>query len=325
MLKHNLINEAMDQCLRVAYECVGRTGWLPAYGAATIGDNRDLVIVRPNCSASGFLSLLNVTTGNPASIFSPVEPSLREAQELLGNEASDGVYRAIFGSPHPAQSQSGKAAHLLKRRGVEVYTLDYSSMTSEADRRWWVWARDERPYIHLKISLSKDGAVVINRKRPTRMASPDSHLLVHRLRGQHDALLVGARTIREDDPQMTYRGEEGYPAPQKIIFSQTQQFNPTLKVFQGAQPLILNPDCVMPGLKQMAQSGITSILVEGGLSTYRFFLDRSLWDELSLVWTQVASAENSEYLDRRLPIGEISAVGPDTWETVKVRIENQVR
>ena len=315
----------MAECIDLAHEHVGRTGRFPAFGTAVLNDAKETVVTRPGSSESTFVSSLCSNPANTSTIVSPVEPSLSEIEQFLHNRKSRHFRTAVFGALHPASTQAGRATDLLRENGVVVNLLDYSPVVSEADRRWWVWARDERPYIHLKISLSTDGAVVINRRTPTRLASPPSHRYVHRLRGQHDGLLIGAGTVRQDDPQMTYRGDEGYSQPTKIILSRTGLLSKSLKVFEGAAPIVVQPDHIRSRVRALARAGLTSILVEGGLMTYRLFLDRLLWDELSLVWTPVVSTKDSEYLDRRLPMGRISQVGNDIWETVRVRVVNRVR
>jgi 3,4-dihydroxy 2-butanone 4-phosphate synthase/GTP cyclohydrolase II len=73
-----------------------------------------------------------------------------------------------------------------------------------------------RPEVTLAYAQSLDGCLAAAPGRPTALSGPESKALTHRLRAQHDAILVGVGTVLADDPQLTVRLAQG-DHPQPII------------------------------------------------------------------------------------------------------------
>ena len=124
---------------------------------------------------------------------------------------------------------------------------------------------------------------------------------MHRLRAESDAILVGSRTLRLDNPSLTLRLWPGRRSPLRVVLGAHVDFpqsSPLLtdglptEIFTSRPiPLPASAGAVRctlldfsrPVIPQLLESlygeGVTSLLVEGGAATLQSFIDASCWDE----------------------------------------------
>jgi 3,4-dihydroxy 2-butanone 4-phosphate synthase/GTP cyclohydrolase II len=88
---------------------------------------------------------------------------------------------------------------------------------------WRERSRQDRPSVTLSFAQSLDGSLTARRGAPLRLSSPQSMELTHRLRGAHDAILVGIGTVLADDPRLTVRLAEGKD-PQPVVLDSQLRF-----------------------------------------------------------------------------------------------------
>lgn len=296
---------------------IGRTGIFPALAAVAYRNGRLLKLCEPNNVSSPLLSLLR-TQGDltGAHVAAAVEPTSEEAEIVVHLARQKNVASITVGTLHPSSVHKGKTFSALREGTIPVSDSGQNTLVSELDRRFWVWASHGRSYVHLKISLSSDGMVVPALGQKSHMAGPESKKRIHRLRGIYDALLLGATTVKMYDSQMTYRGEEELPQPRKIILSRSRDLAPTLSAFKGESPLISSEGDMLALMTELGGKGITSVLVEGGYSVYRLFMEQHVVDEVSLVWTPRKGTERGLVLPIGLPYGSLRTIGEDVWETI---------
>ncbi len=168
-----------------------------------------------------------------------------------------------------------------------------------------------RPAVTLSYAQSLDGSIAARRGRPLAISGSDSMRMTHDLRAQHDAILVGVNTVLADDPSLTVRLTGG-ESPQPIIVDSRLRFPLTAKLLQNAalRPWIATteeaswerqraleavgvrilrlPTAVNGGvdlvalLSQLADMGLTSLMVEGGAGIITSFLKARLVDRVVL-------------------------------------------
>ncbi len=153
---------------------------------------------------------------------------------------------------------------MLRRAGVEVEMApqDFAEKCLWLNRRFFTAHSLKRPFVTLKWARSADGW--LDRRRtpsnphPAAISTPSGRLAVHRLRGCHDAILVGSGTVLADHPRLDAR----------------------IAGCKNPLPLVIDYEASLADyLADLYARGITSVLVEGGSYTLQRFIDAGLWDE----------------------------------------------
>jgi 5-amino-6-(5-phosphoribosylamino)uracil reductase len=148
-----------------------------------------------------------------------------------------------------------------------------------------------RPYVVASVAVSLDGR--IDDAGPDRLvlSGPDDLDRVDGVRAGVDAILVGAGTVRSDDPRLLVRSPERRAArvarglaetPLRVVLSGGGPLDPAACVFTGPPTLVLTPGAggVAAALEQLREHGVERLLVEGGATVHTAFLAADLVDEL---------------------------------------------
>lgn len=161
------------------------------------------------------------------------------------------------------------------------------------------------PWVTLTWAQSLDGSIAERRGVPTAISGAESLVVTHRMRSAHDAILVGAGTVRSDDPRLTTRFVEGR-SPRPIVMDRHLHTPPTARLFEGGDrsPIFfcsseayqargaaltaagavceVVDDSPRPMLRtvldRLFSHGIESVMVEGGGEVLAAFLAAGLAD-----------------------------------------------
>lgn len=207
-----------------------------------------------------------------------------------------GIPRVVVGCVDPFARVHGQGIRMLREAGIEVTVGVLEAECLALNRRFITFQTQQRPYITLKWARSRDG--FIDRWRtdgsepPAQLSTPRTLMRVHRLRAQHQAIVVGHRTLLLDKPALTVRHWAGKD-PVRIVLG---------RVAEGEMPpgfaAYADIDTLLVGLHRR---GLQSVLVEGGLQTLQSFIDRGLWDE---AWEEVSALRlGSGVPAPRIPFG----------------------
>lgn len=168
----------------------------------------------------------------------------------------------------------------------------------------------ERPYVTLTYAQSLDGSISARRGEPMAISGPESLEMTHRLRAEHDAILVGIGTVLADDPLLSVRLVDG-PNPQPVIVDSQLRCPLHARMFRNDHaPWIATTDDADAGrqhalesigarvlrlpsnkigqvdlqhlLLKLSQLGINTLMVEGGAAIISSFLSSHLVDRLVL-------------------------------------------
>jgi len=117
-----------------------------------------------------------------------------------------GVSRVVYGAADPG-AESGGGGRELRRAGVDVVGPVVGDRRARAENPGFFSGRLGRPWVELKLALSLDGSIAGAAGERTPVTSSEAWAEVHRLRAGFDAVMVGGRTARIDDPLLTARGQ----------------------------------------------------------------------------------------------------------------------
>lgn len=116
-----------------------------------------------------------------------------------------GVVRVVYGAADPGQKSAG-GGEALENAGVEVLGPVWSPASARAENaEFFHTARHETPFLALKLAMSMDGRIAASEGSATRITGIEAEREVHRLRTGFDGVMVGAGTVRADDPRLTPR------------------------------------------------------------------------------------------------------------------------
>lgn len=182
-----------------------------------------------------------------------------------------GVARVVIGVVDPDQRVAGRGSDRLRDAGVTV-ELGVLADTIAHDLRAYVTHRRlGRPFVTLKLATTPDGRTTSDDPATQWITGAAARADGHRLRGAHDAILVGANTVRVDNPRLTTRDAPG-PDPVRVVLGRAPEGALVHPCLERSGEL----DAVVRGL---AADGITSVLVEGGGRVAAAFHDAGLVDE----------------------------------------------
>ncbi len=225
-----------------------------------------------------------------------------------------GVKRVVVGMLDPNPLVSGKGVRVLRRAGIHVDVGPGTDAAKELNRKFATHIKRKSPYINLKVAQSLDGFIAGAGSRRRYISSKDSLRLVHRWRTEYDAVLVGAGTIRKDNPLLNVRFARGRN-PAVIILDGKLTLTGRERVFHvdGERRLILLTTnaaysvkstivkklqrvgaevvpmrsskeriLVKHALRNLYGMHIGSILVEGGADVFNQFVSQNLIDEMNV-------------------------------------------
>ena len=196
----------------------------------------------------------------------------------------------------------------LRLQGIEVVTGVLEQEALRLNERFFTWISKQRPFITLKYAMTLDGKIAARTGDSKWITGEEARTFAHRLRRQHDAILVGIGTVLADDPELTCRMVQG-KNPVRVVLDSHLRISLMATVLNPAADTIiitsLEADAVkaealnaLPNVEvlrlplengklpidlvvtSLAQRGITSLLVEGGSAVHGAFKDAGYGDRV---------------------------------------------
>ena len=187
---------------------------------------------------------------------------------------------------------SGRGFQRLREVGIQVVTGILADEAARLNEKFICWHRHKRPFVHLKLAMSLDGRISLNKSVSTALSGEASRELVQDLRHEYDAILVGGNTVFVDDPNLTDRSGKPRRRPLvRVILDNRLRLKPDAKLASTASeiPTVVftekHPNELTQPLREksvdiveldggsrnlgevldvLAQREIQSVLVEGG-------------------------------------------------------------
>ncbi len=188
---------------------------------------------------------------------------------------AEALIRAQVGQVHigvrdPDTRVSGRGIAMLRAAGIEVVEDVFGDEVTEQLAPYLHHRRTGRPFVVLKMATTLDGCIAAADGTSQWITGSAARTAAHQLRAESDAILVGAGTVRADDPSLTTRLVEG-PSPRRVVLGRapsTAKVHPCLE-WQGPIPELLD---------HLGADGVLQVLVEGGARVAASFLDEGLVD-----------------------------------------------
>lgn len=193
-----------------------------------------------------------------------------------------GVARAVVGCKDPFAQVQGRGIQRLRDAGIEVDVGVCQSACEELNKVFFTFHRCKRPYITLKWAQSADGFIAKMDEEgfphPTKISNEWTQMHCHKLRAEHQAILVGKHTLLCDNPNLTTRYWKG-KSPVRIVLTHDANLDTHFHIFNSESKTFVMAGGLDNVMSDLYAKGIQSLLVEGGLEVLQQFIDSDLWDE----------------------------------------------
>jgi len=198
-----------------------------------------------------------------------------------------GITRVVVGALDPNPKVDGRGVARIRAAGIDVEVLDDPRARRQNDA-WRTWKTLGRPFVILKLAVTLDGRVTVPGSR--WVTGEESRRRVHELRAAVDAVAVGMGTVRADAPRLDARGvETPNGQPRRLAFGRGP--------LPPASELELRSGPLDQELRALAADGVQSLLLEGGPTLARSFLEADLVDKLLLFVAPTIAGEGQRWMD----------------------------
>lgn len=220
--------------------------------------------------------------------------------------------KVVIGSLDPHSAVQGKGIKRLKENNITVEVGCLENACKTLNKHFFTFHEKQRPYVLLKWAETMNGKLDCGNHAGsvTPISSKESKVLVHTLRNEYQAILVGKKTVEHDNPQLTTRVVVG-KNPIRVVLDSELQLNLNHAVFDNSsRTIVLNvikterkehiefvqlPNMSTQSiLNALFDLKIISVMVEGGLQTLNSFIEANHWDEAILLKSKVVCDQGTD-------------------------------
>lgn len=314
----------MAAAIRYARMDLGRTGTNPSVGTLLVKDGvivgRGITAVggRPHAETQAIAEAGELARGSTAYV--TLEPCAHHGRTPPCAEAlvTAGITRVLIAATDPDPRVSGKGAQILRDAGIDIVDGVMVAEAIEGLSGYLTRSLKKRPEVTLKLAVSADGMIGRKGEGQVAITGEIARRMVHVMRAQSDAIMVGAGTVEADDPELTCRlsGMERR-SPVRIVLDRNLGISTqsklaltakTVPVWIAALPgnnvqkrdMLEAAGCrilscedhegtiALPELlDDLGAEGVASILLEGGAETARNLLESGLVDRIALFTSDI--------------------------------------
>lgn len=360
----------MAQALQLARRGLGTTWPNPSVGAIVVAPSGEILARgwtapggRPHAEAVALDKAGEKARG--ATLYVTLEPCAHAGGRGLPCAeivAVTGPARAVIALTDPDPRTKGLGIARLAASGIEVKEGVLAEEARSVALGHILRVKEERPAVTLKLAVGSDGLVPKGSGAPVWITGPDARAHGHLLRARHDAILVGRGTVVADNPSLTCRlPGMSCRSPVRVVLDRRLRTPPQARLFddlmvpvwlicaadeehpntdalqdRGAEIVPVPVDShgllgARDALETLAARGITRVLVEGGPSVARAFLDADLVDEAVIYQGPKPAGSDGlmpfagEGLDRLTASGHFTQVGARSFVPDRMTSWRRVR
>ncbi len=296
----------MQRCLQLAQLGEYYVAPNPMVGAVLVAEDGTIVgegwheqYGGPHAEVNCFAAAPTDTALHECTLFVSLEPCSHYGKtppcaDLI---VSKGVKRVVVGCLDPNPQVAGRGIRKIREAGIEVVTGVLEEECRRLNKRFICLQEKKRPYVILKWAQTRDGVMGIRRSEVGRLgglevpheqprfviSNPLTKQIVHKMRAENMAILVGTNTALLDNPKLLTTHWEGRN-PIRVLLDRKRRVPKTAKIFSPEAETIVyseNTDWDFV-VRDLAARGIHSVLVEGGAQVLQHILDSGIYDELHI-------------------------------------------
>ncbi|MCX7797673.1 MAG: bifunctional diaminohydroxyphosphoribosylaminopyrimidine deaminase/5-amino-6-(5-phosphoribosylamino)uracil reductase RibD [Melioribacter sp.] len=309
----------MQVALELAKKGKGKVSPFPLVGALLVKNDRIIAAAyrnSPNEISTEIIALKNSKENiEGATLYTNLEPCTlsTDKSDCVDTIIKSKIKKIVIGTPNPKLNPYEQSINRFKKAGIEVKTGVLEKECIELNKFYFKFIKTSLPYVTLKMATTLDGKIADTKGNSKWISSAESRSLVHELRSEYDAVMVGINSVKVDNPKLTVRFVEGRN-PKRIVLDTKLQLSlksnlvknnddknliiltskkninrkRKIELYQrkGIEIIFLPEKNGKLDLKKallsLAQKNIISILVEGGSILFSSFIKQKLEDEILL-------------------------------------------
>jgi len=309
----------MKQALQLARRGLGKTSPNPMVGAVIVKDNRVIGKGYHHRFGGKHAEVDAIENAGEdvggATMYVTLEPCCHHGKTPPCVDAiiQNNIGEVIIGTLDPYPDMRGKSAKILNSHGIKTRVGVLEEECRCLNEAYLKYMASGLPFITVKFAQTLDGRIATSTGSSRWISSPASQRLAHKLRAQHDAVMVGIGTVITDNPQLTVRLVRGRN-PTRIVLDSRLRIPLDARVLMNQEeaPTIIATTSgadgeKLPALRKMGievltvpedeqgfidlphllealgKKGISLILVEGGAETITSLLRLNLADRLVVI------------------------------------------
>jgi diaminohydroxyphosphoribosylaminopyrimidine deaminase/5-amino-6-(5-phosphoribosylamino)uracil reductase len=299
----------MRRCLELAKNGLGTTYPNPMVGSVIVSDGKIIgegwhkKSGEPHAEVNAVNSVKDKSLLKKSTIYVSLEPCSHFGKTppccdlIIENE----IPNVVIGTVDPNVKVAGNGIKKLIDAGKNVIVGVLEAECRELNKRFFTYHNNKRPYVILKWTESQNGFIAPLTKleqRPVWITNTFSRQLVHKWRSEEQAILVGTKTVTDDNPKLDVRNWTG-KNPIRIVLDQNNRIPKKSHIFDNQLKSIVFSAIPKPNQEEntifeiidfkqnlaeqilhvLYKHQIQSVIVEGGAQTLQTFIDENLWDE----------------------------------------------
>lgn len=278
-LGHTRPNPAVGAVIVKRGKIIGE-GWHKKAG----GDHAEVAAIK-NASRRG-------ESAAGATIYVTLEPCSKPGRVGACTDAivAAGIKRVVYAVADPNPTNRGKAKRALAKHGVacELFKGD-KEVTAECRSLIASFRKHVLtglPYVTVKLAMSMDGKICDDWGGSNWITCEASRERTNFLRSTADAIMVGAETVRKDNPSLLARIHPNKDLI-RVVISKSGKLPKQAQVFTDGKNPTLVFDDAKKALKELGKMSVMDVLCEGGLKLATSLADAGLVDEWLTVMAPV--------------------------------------
>jgi diaminohydroxyphosphoribosylaminopyrimidine deaminase/5-amino-6-(5-phosphoribosylamino)uracil reductase len=299
----------INRCIKLAKNGLGTTfpnplvGSVIVYEDKIIGEGWHKKAGEPHAEVNAINSVKDKSLLSKSTIYVSLEPCSHfgKTPPCCDSIITHKIPNVVVGTIDPNSKVAGSGIKRLQENHVNVTVGVLEKECNELNKRFFTFHTKKRPYIILKWAESLEGYIApISKEKlePSWISNPFSRQLVHKWRTEEQAILVGTKTVLDDNPRLNSRDWKGNN-PVRIIIDKSGKINDNYFVKDKSIKTIIiteqeNLTSSENGIYEngifdnnlpssicnvLFNNNIQSVIIEGGRTTIQSFIDSNFWDE----------------------------------------------
>ena len=282
----------MSATITEARKGIGLTSPNPAVGAVLVINGR--IAARGHHRQAGLPHaeiecLRNFGRGIPhnAVLYVTLEPcSTTGRTRACTTQLIDaGVRKIVIGAIDPNPRHAGRGLEILRAARIDVQIGILSDECTSLNEAFNKWIVTGQPFVIAKCGMSLDGRLTRPPNEPRWITAAAARRHARALRAQVDAIVVGATTVRADNPRLTARDGRQTRQPWRVVLTRSGKLPRTARLFNDGfaeRTLVYQGKSLGTVLADLGKRNVTSVLIEGGGDVLGQALDAHLVDKVQL-------------------------------------------